>query len=123
MRVVQNENTWFFDCDDTLVLWDERLQAGNPKITINDPHLDTLLELEPNYNNITLLKEKSMRGCHVVVWSQGGWAWALAVVEALKLTTYVDCVMTKPAGVVDDLPVDKWMPVSFTMDAKKRYKS
>lgn len=119
MHIIRSEHIWCFDVDDTLVLWDKK-HKGTVKMMC--PHLNIFMKLAPHYNNIRLLKEKHHRGSTIIVWSQGGYEYAAAVIKALGLEKYVDYVLSKPIGVVDDLPVDAWMPKSFTLDPDKKYK-
>ena len=65
--------------------------------------------LEPNWEIIKHLKETSLNGGTVIVWSAGGWDWALEVVKVLELEHYVDAVLTKPHRYVDDLHCDEFM--------------
>lgn len=98
-------NVWTFDVDDTLVLW------GMPQHpdAIELKNGDYVESLVPHKKHIELIKQAKFRGHAVVVWSQGGEDWALAVVKALKLEEYVDVVMAKPMWYVDDLPVGAWL--------------
>jgi hypothetical protein len=46
----------------------------------------------------------------IIVWSAGGWEWALRVVQELQLEEYVHCVMSKPAWYMDDLTAEEILP-------------
>lgn len=101
--------TVFFDCDDTLIMWNK------PK-----HYLETdLIEIEcrghvskvfPHEHNINLLTNLAERGHAIVVWSGGGADWAEAVVKALNLEPHVEVVTGKPQYYVDDIKdPTKWM--------------
>ncbi len=95
---------YFFDVDDTLVMWDDRcLQPGDQRIPIVDPNDGATVYVTPHVRHIKLLSQMFGRGRHVIVWSHSGFAWAEAVVRALNLEGMVHTVLTKPAGFVDDL--------------------
>ena len=94
--------TVYFDCDDTLLMWNP------PKIHSKDE----LIQVEcrgkrslsyPNYHNIELLKNLANRGHAIVVWSGGGADWAEAVVKALQIEDYVEVVTGKPQYYIDDI--------------------
>ena len=99
----------YFDCDDTLVMWD--IPEGFPTddlVNVNCRHYSDALA--PNKYNVDLLKKFASSGHYVVVWSQGGADWAEAVVKALGLEGYVQAVMSKPNYFIDDLgDPNKWM--------------
>lgn len=98
MKVIKGDQTIFFDVDDTLVMW------GIPGKAIQIDCHGTMETVVPNTKHIELLKEYAGKeGYTVVVWSQGGWEWAKAVVEALELEDYVDLAVNKPEFYVDDL--------------------
>lgn len=101
--------TAFFDCDDTLVMWDipEGHQEAD-RVTIKCR--DFVEHLVPNTHNIDLLIKFAKRGHYVVVWSAGGSDWAEAVVKALKLEEYVEVVTAKPTYFIDDIAdPSEWM--------------
>lgn len=118
MKIISSDMVIMFDVDDTLVLWD--IDFSKPIINIIDPYDNRTLELHPHYPHIKLLQEKKARGYIIVVWSQGGFAWAEAVVKALNLENYVDLIMSKPTTYVDDLPVNQWLTdrVYISKDSK-----
>jgi hypothetical protein len=111
MQVINKENAIFFDVDDTLVLWDAQYTEPDPTrlVEIVDPYDNKTVFLAPHHPHIKLLKNHHTRGTYIVVWSQGGFAWAEAVVKALGLEDHVDLIMSKPRAYVDDLPADAWM--------------
>jgi hypothetical protein len=55
------------------------------------------------------------RGHVIVVWSQGGAAWANTVVRELKLEPFVDFVLAKPSWFADDKPADE------ILDSSRRF--
>jgi len=103
MKVFENEYVVAFDVDDTLVMWDEPSQPGVGKVSFVDPYDGSFHYLTPHKKHVDLLKKYKARGMMVMVWSAGGAKWAEAVLMTLKLTEFVDVVMTKPSKFVDDL--------------------
>lgn len=108
---ILNEDVYTFDVDDTLVLWGTaNYQRPSPDlIEFNDPYDGAKVYLRPHHRHIKLLKQMKGRGRYVVVWSQGGAKWAREVVKTLGLSNYVDLIITKPHGYVDDLPCEAWL--------------
>lgn len=101
-QTVKSELVAFYDCDDTLVMW-------NPKVTdvsIQDSAGD-LQNLARHEDHVRLLKDHKARGYTNIVWSAGGYQWAQAVVKALELEAYVDLIMAKPVKFFDDLPAQE----------------
>ena len=96
--------TAYFDCDDTLIMWD--IPEG---MSLNDDKLVTVScrdysdRLLPNKYNIELLVKMAKRGHGIVVWSAGGADWAEAVVKALGIEEYVNVVTGKPNYYIDDI--------------------
>ena len=111
MQVIENENSVFFDVDETLVMWN--VPIGREGETILFDNFGYAQWLLPHQHHIKLLKSFKVRGQFVVVWSQGGYQWAREVVKCLGLTEYVDLVMTKPKWIVDDLPPGAWTKRSY----------
>ena len=91
--------TVFFDVDDTLVMWNEKITGDTVCISCNG-HLNHMVI---NKGNLEELKRHGSRGIDVIVWSKGGVHWAEMVVSALKLEKYVAGIMTKPFCYYDDL--------------------
>lgn len=106
MQVIDNESVVCFDVDDTLILWEQELITG---LQITCPYDGAKFIVRPHEGHIKLLKNHKARGHKIIVWSQSGYQWAEAVVNALRLSEYVDFIMTKPRTYVDDLPVQEWL--------------
>ena len=118
MKAIINEKIIAFDVDDTLVMWpDEKCDKCIP---IVDPNDNSTNWVRPHEFHIDLLKKHVGRGYTVMVWSQGGYAWAGAVVKELALDNYVDFVMTKPIKYVDDLACQEWMGQHLYFPEHKR---
>lgn len=104
MKIIENESTVFCDIDDTLVMWSDLFsQPHEGAIPIIDPYDNSTNYLVPHKKHINLLKKYKGRGQSVIIWSAGGYKWALSVVKALGLEEYVDLVMSKPMKYIDDL--------------------
>ncbi len=109
MEVIKDKKSIVtFDVDETLIMWGK---DTDKKISITLEGEDGFtMDVTPHAAHIELLKDfKKVCRYTVVVWSQSGWDWALAVVKALELEDYVDLVMSKPSRHVDDLPCNLWM--------------
>lgn len=91
MYVLKSDKTLFVDVDNTLVIWEE-------------------LGYRPHQGHVDLIKKFHHRGQAVVVWSQGGWEWALKIVKELGLEPYVTATMCKPAWYCDDLRSEEFLP-------------
>ncbi len=108
MQVIGNEMNVMFDCDDTLVLWDNNYSIPSKgKIELEDPYTSALLYLKPHAKHIELMKSYKARGYSVFVWSAGGKLWAEEVVKRLQIKDIVDHCMSKPTKFVDDLPAEE----------------
>ena len=124
MIVLRCNQPTFFDVDDTLVKWGscppEEIFTAIPitcpvgKVYDEDGNETESLKwteyLRPHKKHIEQLKQHKLRGHTIIVWSQGGWEWANAVVKALELEKYVDLVMEKPCWIYDDIPASEFMP-------------
>jgi hypothetical protein len=101
MQVIESNNITAFDVDNTLVMWHPN---ANDKIpgSLDFQYGNEIVYLTPHHNHIRFLKQCSIRGDHVEVWSKNGFQWAKQVVEKLKLQDYVDVVRSKPSRHVDD---------------------
>ncbi len=109
--VIHNENIVCFDVDGTLVIPDTH--PVSREITIVNPYSNTPGEYRIHHGHVELMKIYKGRGCFVRVWSHGGVKWAEAVVAALGLQEYVDSIETKPAKLIDDLPIERIFKTIF----------
>lgn len=121
MKVINDDCIWCVDIDDTLLLWDE-CRSTNSTVEFTEPHSKDKIIVAINENNIRLMKEKKSRGATVILWSQGGYEYAESVAKALCLEEYVDFIMTKPVGLIDDLEANHWMPKAVNIPHTKNYK-
>lgn len=118
MQVVRSSRIVMFDVDDTLVIWDwkELDPEGTNLVSISNPDGKCTELVMPHNRHITLMRQFKARGHTVVVWSQGGWAWAESVVKTLGIEDLVDIVMDKPNWYVDDLPAEAFMKKPVFLD-------
>lgn len=104
MYVAKSEQVICFDCDDTLIMWDENhTQPFNGAVEVICPWDSGVSYHRPHHRHIRFLKKQYAKGMTVVVWSAAGTKWAEAVVKALNIENHVDIVMSKPVKWVDDL--------------------
>lgn len=99
-----DQRTFYFDCDETLVMWGADI---NDKTSVMVESDDGVLVTRPHKKHIELLKDLKRAGFKIVVWSQGGSDHAERVVKALKLEEFVDLVIAKPEAYVDDIPFEQ----------------
>lgn len=111
-KKLEKERVAFFDCDDTLILWDNEKYGGPNAETVDFGDDTTYFPIIPHIRNIELLKKLKLQGYGIVIWSAAGAEWAEKVTKKLKLEEYTDFVMAKPEICVDDL-----------LDAKRIIKS
>lgn len=109
MTIYANEQVIPCDIDDTLVQWDK--SKPGTKITINcvygvQPGPHEVVIHEPH---VRLIKERLVRGTLILAWSQGGFAWAKAVLNALGIDHLNIVVMSKPTAYLDDKECQHWM--------------
>lgn len=112
MKVVNNENTAYFDCDDTLVLYVD--DSGNPKdefITLD--FYGEKKRLKVHQAHVSFLKSLKKRGFEITVWSGNGNQWAAEVCKKLGLEDYVDYAKGKPSKVIDDMDSPNWIKTIF----------
>lgn len=105
MIVAKSEHIICYDCDDTLIMWDENhTQPFEGAVKVVCPHDGEVSFHRVHKRHVGFLKKQKSKGYTVIVWSSSGTGWAKAVVDALELEPYVDFVMSKPGKYVDDLP-------------------
>lgn len=111
MFVLEGSQVTYFDVDDTLVMWGPiPKDYSGSLVKVCEPSLGIHLDGICHEKHIEELKQHARRGHKIVVWSAGGWKWALAVVKALNLETFVDVVIEKPEWLYDDLQPELFMP-------------
>lgn len=112
---LNNEQSIFFDCDETLI-FDPRSEGftieklhelGVTTVEIKDPHDGVTRTYVVHNKHVKLLKDHKSRGFFVGVWSNNGSAYSKAVVTALGLTDFVGVTMAKPLKVVDDQKIEE----------------
>lgn len=104
MKTVTNPHITFIDIDDTLVYWEKNGQR--PCVIIKTPWVEETLEV--NENMLNNIKQLSLRGFYIVLWSQSGHEWCEAVAKALDIEDKISLCMTKPGFFYDDLPIEAW---------------
>lgn len=122
MNIVENENVAPFDVDDTLVMHGQKCKSTKEFVEVKDPIENRYISLRKNLGMIRLLKEEKARGAYVVVWSKGGYQWALNVLIALNLLDYVDLILTKPRAYYDDKNVSEWLTERVYLGPDVSYK-
>lgn len=108
-EVVSSDNVVCYDVDDTLIIWDKY----NPNPNFLQYEYDTNCGYVKHHQHIMDLKASKHRGHFVIVWSQGGYAWAHSIVRELGLLPYVDLVMCKPKWMCDDVMPNDWTKVFY----------
>lgn len=109
MKVIESEMIVYFDCDDSLVMWDDKFHMPDPsnRIELEDPYDQTVVYLIPHDRHVKLLKDYKSRGYTVIIWSAAGYRWAQVVAKALGLEEYIDYCQSKSIKFVDDLPASE----------------
>ena len=121
MQTIRNERIIPCDVDDTLIIHNPK-GMNIARASVLDPESGRFLSMGVNEPMVKLVKEEKHRGAYVIVWSRGGYQWALNVVAALELQDYVDLILTKPMVYFDDTPVDKWLETRIYLDPETVYK-
>jgi len=104
MFVMNDKPAVYFDVDSTLVFTAQEAPLGmftfvkikGREFYVHDLHVEAL-------------KDFNARGHNVIVWSQGGAAWAKTVIKKLCLEDYVTACLSKPNWIFDDKPVWDWL--------------
>ena len=119
MKIIENDNCIFFDCDDTLVMWDNKYKNEDNSNCLKFDCYGLTFLLVPHLEHIQYLKDCKLKNYNsIIVWSAGGWEWAKEVVRVLELEGYVDAVMSKPSQYVDDLLANDFMGIRVYKDIK-----
>jgi FMN phosphatase YigB (HAD superfamily) len=102
-KLARSEHTIAFDCDDTLIIWDENhMKPFDDSVKLICPHDGAITYHRVHKRHVEFLKKQHAKGYTVIVWSSAGSGWAESVVKSLNLEKYVDFVMSKPQKWVDD---------------------
>ncbi len=118
MKVLTSDNVAMCDVDDTLVTTDYTPDQFHDTITVTCGN--NYIRVLPIQKHINLLQNFKGRNFTNIIWSQGGWEWAEAVVKALELEPYVDLIICKPKWYIDDLPCQEFMGKrTFLLDEKE----
>lgn len=116
MKIIRSDQLLVCDVDGTIILWPSQaeLLAANPDslIAFEDPYDGATRQVLAHAPNIKILKDRKLRGCTVIVWSQSGYEWAAEAIRVLGLEQYVDYVASKPFMALDDLAPAHWLPVT-----------
>lgn len=112
MLILKSDKVLMIDVDDTIIKWSPTLEEIEKDGILYTDDNGNNVYFVPIKGNIEQLKRHRLRSHFIVVWSAGGYEWALTAVKLLKLESYVDLVMSKPAWVLDDLPASEFMPKS-----------
>jgi hypothetical protein len=122
MYVMEDGQTAYFDVDNTLVLWEKDINkviyGPLSKDTVSVEELESYIKVNLNGFNfyfrpitvhVNQLIQQKLKGLRIVVWSASGASWAEAVIKALKLSDFVDVILTKPNFYYDDRKADHFM--------------
>lgn len=114
MKVISGTKTVFFDIDNTLVFSIEEFSHlfSETVVEINDR------KFWVHKLHVEMIKDFKARGHTIIVWSAGGSEWAATVILSLKLSAYVDLVISKPDWYCDDKPCEEFMLGRFYYDLK-----
>lgn len=106
MKVISGNKFVYFDVDDTLIDWNKR---NTEKSLCFQDSSGGIWQMEPKWEIVKRLKAHKKNGDTIVVWSQGGWDWAMEVVETLGIEQHVDVVLSKPHEYYDDIHCNEFM--------------
>lgn len=106
MKTIISEQVIFWDCDDTLGMWQKPIKKGQTVVSVTCPYTGEQKHLRVHEPHIEILKARHARGATNIVWSANGYQWATALVKALAIQEYVSYTMSKPIMFVDDKPAN-----------------
>ena len=122
MKTVAHERIIPVDVDETLIIHENPLSYSR-YVDVEDPlEAGKFITLGVNEPMVKILKDESLRGAFIIVWSRSGHQWAEAIVKALNLSYYVNIVMTKPQVYLDDKEVSEWLKDRIYLNPKVIYK-
>jgi predicted phosphatase len=108
MLIIKSEQVICVDIDETLIMH-KKAKKKDLVVNFTDPYDGTLRYVVVHKPHVKILKDRKRRGATIIVWSQSGYQWAVAVVKALQLQDYVDFVASKPVAIIDDKPASDWL--------------
>jgi hypothetical protein len=123
MRVLNTEQLLCCDVDGTLLMWGtEWCNDREKRAFFTDPYNGNVATVNINTANLKIVRDRLARGATIMVWSQSGWQWAKACVEALGLEDEEKVVVTtKPLAYIDDKTCEKWMGDHINLDMNDAY--
>lgn len=113
MKVIEKDKVVYFDCDETLVMWNYPLEVKDCGMEFDNYGFKEWLV--PNFRMMDALKKNYSQGAHIVVWSQNGYKWAKEVVTKLGLSKYVHYVQTKPDLIFDDIRPEEFIRRAYIL--------
>ena len=120
MKVIQSEQLLCVDVDDTLIMH-KKAKKNDKVVCFTDPYDGSQHYVVVHKAHVKILRDRKRRGATIVVWSQSGYQWAKAVVEALELQKYVDYVASKPVAIMDDKPASDWLAERIYLNPDSLY--
>lgn len=102
-KLMWHEPTIYFDVDETLIIHPPKGQEFKTKRgTIELKGYGRSFHLKPHRKHIAELKKRKKEGFVIVVWTASGAPWGREIIKKLKLTKYVDFIVSKPEFYYDD---------------------
>jgi hypothetical protein len=122
MIVFGTEQLLCCDIDGTLLMWGKEYQRAGNKTVFIDPYTDKQVSVTVNRANFKVFKDRLTRGAKFIVWSQSGFPWAKACMEALGFQDNPNIIVTsKPIAYIDDKECSKWMGDHVNLDMNDAY--
>lgn len=125
MKILPNNNVVMCDIDSTLIMHVNPYHNDPWKLVrVIDPlNPEQFISVARNEPMIRILREELHAGKLVVVWSQGRYEWAVAVLQALGIDHENIVVMSKPNVYLDDKPCTEWMGHRVYLEPTEIYKN
>ncbi len=108
-KKISGNNNIFFDIDGTMVLYGDN--KGKEVITLNYYGQPRHLVGHKGHKEFLIASKK--RGFNIFLWSNNGEDWAEECGKKLGIDDYVDYYLCKPAKMVDDEDVKKWIKTIY----------
>lgn len=109
--VITNERLFPCDIDDTIVMHKKADQIPlGQLVNVEDPlNEGEVIPMQVNVPMVRLVLEEQKRGSYIIMWSRGGYQWAVNVLKAVGIFDKVNLVMAKPMVYGDDKEVSEWL--------------